>query len=212
MGKEINIKISIIIIAISFIVFLGIGFAAYSNSLTIEPNANVISDESNFNVHFSSASGSDSTAAINPTKSSTSIKANSAVLTGTTISNMGATFTAPGDSITYTFYVRNTGALPAYLNSITYNNVTGKSAFKVCTPISGTNPQTVSNACSGISITTKIGSLSSTSTNSSISGHLLSKGSYEKVTVTVTYSSSVQTNGDFTVEFGTITLNYGSQD
>lgn len=212
MGKEINIKISIIIIAISFIVFLGIGFAAYSNSLTIEPNVNVISDESNFNVHFSSASGSDSTAAINPTKSSTSIKANSAVLTGTTISNMGATFTASGDSITYTFYVRNTGALPAYLNSITYNNVSGESAFKVCTAISGTTQSTVDSACSGISITTKVGSLSSTSTNSSISGHLLSKGSYEKVTVTVTYSSSVQTNGDFTVEFGTITLNYGSQD
>ena len=71
----------------------------------------------------------------------------------------------------------------------------------------------VEAACNGISVTVKVGSDTYTGSNDSIADHLLAIDGYEEVVVTIKYASdATRADGDFTVDFGDITLTYGSVD
>lgn len=196
---------------------LSVGFAAFSNSLNIKSSANVKADSSLFNVDFSSSQTevltNDITATGNPTDLVTTAGKidNSA---DPTISGLSTTFTQPGQTATYKFYAYNAGELKAYLKSIVFANVTGKSSTKVCTASEGTTESLVTAACDSISISVKVGSENATTSGvASISNHLLDKATGEEVIVTLTYAENAElTDGDFTVEFGDITLNYSSVD
>lgn len=206
MNKEVNFKASLLLIVFAAVVFMAVGYAAYTRTVTIKPSAKVSPSASDFNVHLSSAQTSDSTTAVTPSKNPTTITASNATLTTNTISGMSATFTAPGQSVTYTFYARNTGKYKAYLKSITYG-----SSFKTCTAKSGTTQSLVAAACNGISVTTTVGSESAVSGTKSFTNHTLAKGGNEKITVVISYASgSSQADGDFTVTFKDISLLYSS--
>ncbi len=206
MNKEVNFKASLLLIVFAAVVFMAVGYAAYTRTVTIKPSASVSPSASDFNVHLSSAQTSDSTTAVTPSKSPTTITAGNATLSSTTISGMSATFTAPGQSVTYTFYARNTGKYKAYLKSITY-----ASSFKTCTAKSGTTQSLVNSACNGISVSTTVGSESAVTASKTFSNHTLAKGGNEKITVVISYASgSAQADGDFTVTFKDISLLYSS--
>ena len=104
--------------------------------------------------------------------------------------------------------------LTAYLKSIIYGNATGETATKVCKAKEGTTDELVQKACNGISLKVKVGSEAETASGlGSISGHSLAKTKAEAITVTLEYAAGAErADGDFTVSFGDVTLNYSSAD
>lgn len=212
-GRRLQI-ITIIVLTIC-VIGLSIGFAAFSNVLNIKPNATVSPSSNSFNVDFSSKEDEVVISEITPIVSPTNLTASKAVIDNTgapTISNLNATFTKPGQSVTYEFYAYNDGELDAFLKSIIYSNVTGESSNKVCTAAVGTTDSLVQSACTGISV--KVGNESSTiGSVASISNHSLVKKTGEKIIVIIEFAENVQvTDGDFSVSFGDIALNYSSVD
>ena len=199
------------------VVGLSIGFAAFSNTLKIQTSATVTPDSSTLNVDFSSSLTEVVTNDITPVATPSSLVVTDAKIDNTTdptISNLSATFTEPGQSVVYEFYAFNAGELKAYLKSIVYENVASKTSNKVCVAADGTDDALVQKACDGISVKVKVGSEAETSSGiASIKNHALAKGVGEKVTVTLEYAQGAErTDGDFTVSFGDITLNYSSAD
>lgn len=129
------------------VIGLSLGFAAFSNTLTIKSSATVTPDASVFDVNFSSSAGSTATQAIVPVKTHTGAVGdytadsyndtyftatnatitNDAPIAGQTtnsrIENLNVYFTEPGQQVTYTFYVRNDGKVEAYLNEVLFTQV-----------------------------------------------------------------------------------------
>ena len=192
---------------------VSLGYAAFSNTLTIRSSAEVKPDSSAFNVDFSSSSSAVQTNDITPTLSAvvTGFTATDAEIDNTSdpvISNLKATFTEPGQSATYSFYAYNAGEYTAYLNSIVF------SGTKTCTAKSGTTQSLVDSACTGITLTATVGSEAATSTSvASITGHSLAKDAAEQITVVISYADgSAVADGDFDVTLPDIVLTYDSVD
>lgn len=218
------------------VVGLTIGFAAFSNTLTIKSEALVTPDASLFNVDFSNENAVNKTAVVTggvtPTLSpSTPVDGfagetatiNNDNASGPIIQNLKATFTSPGQSVTYEFYTKNIGELKAYLNSVNFGNATGAETFKTCAKVTEgkdaaeqATDALVTAACEGISLTLTLGSetIDGTKARSAFgtaTAHDLESTASEKVTVVISYAAnSEQADGDFTVKFGDIQLVYGS--
>ena len=222
LGKEKNMERNrgskiIAVAALVVAVFgLTLGFAAFSNTLTISSSAYVSPSSENFKIGFSTSSSNASatgTLTGTPTGAAT---AGSATLAGTTISGIKANLTTPGESVSYTFYVHNTGEYDAFLNSITFENVAGEASPKVCTAVdpTKTTASLVSAACEDISVSVKVGNDAAVAGSvASISNHSLLKTKYETVVVTIAYATNGdRADGDFNVSFGDLKLVYGTVD
>ena len=199
------------------VVGLTLGFAAFSNTLTIESSANVKPDASTFNVDFSS---SESALETNPV---TAVTEPGGLTTGpATISNVGSPtisglsveFTEPGQKATYTFYARNEGEFTAFLKSINYANVASGNSPRKCTATDGATDSLVQVACDDITLSVKVGNDSAvTGTKDSISGHSLAKKASEEIIVEIEYAAEGdRADGEFSVEFGDVSLTYSSVD
>ncbi len=222
MEKDRKARITAIVALVIGVLGLSLGFAAFSNTLTIKSSAEVTPDDSIFNVDFSSSSSAIATdpvvATLNPT-GVTGFTATNATIDNSSdpvIQNLHATFTEPGQKATYTFYTRNIGALKAYLNNINFKNVTNGSTTKVCTAQTGTTQSLVDAACNGISIKLTLGSENFTTSTprasfATATAHDLEVNASETVTVEISYATgSSQADGDFDVSFGDIELIYAS--
>lgn len=217
MEKNRNVQVIAIIALVVGIFGLSIGFAAFSSVLNIQSSANVKPDSSTMNVDFSSAEDKVALAEIIPTATPSTIVTTNGVIDNSgdpTISQLSATFTEPGQSAVYKFYAYNAGELTAYLKSIVFGNVAGENVTKKCTAAEGTTDALVQKACEKISVSVKVGDeLATTTGKASITGHNLAKATGEMVTVTLAYEENAErADGDFTVAFGDITLNYSSAD
>lgn len=217
MEKNRNAQVIAIVALVVAVLGLSIGFASFSNVLNIQASANVKPDSSTLNVDFSSSIDSVTVAEITPTATPNSIVTTNATIDNSadpTISNLSATFTEPGQSVVYKFYAYNAGELNAYLKSIVYANAAGSNATKVCTAKEGTTDALVQKACENILVKVKVGNELETATGkASITSHSLAKKTGEMVTVTLEYAAGAErTDGDFSVAFGNITLNYSSAD
>lgn len=222
MEKDRKARVTAIVALVIGVLGLSLGFAAFSNTLTIKSSAEVKPDESILNVDFSSSNSAVATdpvvAQLNPT-GVTGFSATNASIDNTSdpiIQNLHATFTAPGQKATYTFYTRNIGALKAYLNNINFKNVENESSTKICTAKTGTTQALVDTACQGISIKLTLGSEDFTATTAragftTATAHDLEVNATEQVKVEISYADgSAQADGDFDVSFGDIELIYGS--
>ena len=215
MERERNTKVIAIIALCVAVVGLSIGFAAFSNNLTINSNAKVSPNASDFDVNFSSSNTSELDGAVSGvgTNSATAEDATIDNSDSPTITGLKANFTEPGQKVTYSFYAHNAGKYAAYLNNVTYANVSGKTATKVCSAGDGTDATMVEAACNGISVSVKVGNDTYTGSMDSITNHSLDLDDYEEVVVTIEYASNAsRTDGDFEVAFGDITLTYDSVD
>ena len=199
------------------ICMMSVGFSAFSSELIISSNAIVKPDSSAFKVLFSSSGSSFLTNKVNGTVTGDA-KAGSASIANTgdipTIKDLTATFTGAGQSVSYIFYAYNAGAYDAYLTNIKFNNVDGESSSKVCTAIdsSSVTSSLLEAACNDINVSVDVGTETSVmgSTNG-ITGHVLGKGVYEEIVVTISYAdNSNLADGDFKVEFGDIGLTYST--
>ncbi len=203
----------ILIITIVSVLGLSIAFAVFSSSLTVKSNATITPDSGNFKVVFSSSSTSLSTTNVSVSKTGNASAGTPTIDNSgnPTIKDLSASFTAPGEKVEYTFYARNEGSYDAYLSSVVFNNINGKSTFKECVAGSGTTASMVESACNGIKVTTTVLSTSYTDTTLNITNHVLKKNNSEVVKVTIEYASgSAVADGPFTINFGKIYLTYGS--
>ena len=232
MNKNRGLVIAALIVAI---IGLSIGFAAFSNTLNISSSATVNPSDENFIVQFSKYSDSDATGESNPITPTalTSDYGENGLIPDSNkkaLQNLHATFTAPGQSVTYELYVRNTGAYVAYLKELAFanaTNATGSETYKHCyaattdsnnQPISSENQATaslVSSACNGISISVSIGTASNITPDSpskSLGNQALqANGGYVQARVTITYANNAAyVDGPMEVEFGTISFTASS--
>ena len=192
-------------ILVAAVITLSIGFAAFSNLLTINSEATVTPDQGNFKVVFSNRNNSIDENPVTVTKTPNSISATNGVIDNTsepTLTNLSATFTEPGQKVEYNLYVYNAGAYVANLNSVTFRGT------KSCTPGSNT-VNYVNQACNSISMTVKVGNSTYSGTTQNITGHSLAKQGYEAVKVTIEYASNgVRADGPFSVNFPDVSLYY----
>ena len=215
MERDRSAKIIAIVALCVAVAGLSIGFAAFSNNLKIESSAKVSPNQNDFDVNFSASNTSelDGTVSAVGTNSATGEDATIDNSASPTITGLKANFTEPGQKVTYSFYAHNAGKYAAYLNNVTYANVSGKTATKICTAGVGTDATMVEAACNGISVSVKVGNDTYTKSMDSISNHLLAINAYEPVVVTIEYNSGAsRADGDFEVAFGDITLTYDSVD
>ena len=212
-------KVMIVLALVLGVVGVTLGYAAFSNTLTINSAAEVTPDSSNFNVDFSST---DLSVATNPVVATltpnnvTGFTATNGTIDNTsdpTITGLKATFTEPGQKATYSFYSYNAGQYIAYLNAITFN---GTKTCTAITPQTGTaaTQSLVNTACNGITLNVTVGSESRTDqTVSNISGHSLGIGAAEEIIVEIEYATgSAIADGDFEVTLPSIVLTYDSAD
>ncbi|MBE6151913.1 MAG: hypothetical protein E7165_01200 [Firmicutes bacterium] len=205
MVKTRNKQIMTIAIIMVAIVGLGVGFAAFSSSLNIKSGVSVSPDSSTFSVKFSSsatAQATDDIAAVAEPSTLSTTKGKIDTVDATTIGNLSAEFTAPGQSVTYTFYARNTGAYLAYLDMIRVGQ-------KKCTAGEDTDASLVAAACEAMSISVQVGAMDPVTRTTDITNHTLAAGSSETVVVTLTYAENgARADGPFTVTFGDVSLTY----
>lgn len=129
-GRE--MKILVVAALIISIVAIGIGFAAFSETLTINGSASV--QTSTWKVKFSELGTA--------TLTGSAAEVTKPTLSDTTIGTYNATFKTPGDSVSYKIKVSNTGSYNAKITTATISvpSCTGKAgeatadadATKVC--------------------------------------------------------------------------------
>ena len=211
-GNKTKIITSLVLV---LVLGLSLGFAAFTNTLKITPQATITPDSATFDIDFSSSSSSVVANDITPTLTGTGLTAEAAEIdnsTNPTISNLTVNFTKPGQKAEYKFYAYNNGAYLAYLTSVNFLNPEGKDAFITCEAVEST-AQYVDEACNGIKVSIKVGSLTTDVTKEGISGHSLAKQTAEEVIVTIEYEEgSAVADGAFTADIGDITLVYSTLD
>ncbi len=237
MERDRSGKIIAIVALLVGVAGLTLGFAAFSNTLTIQSKATVTPDDSVFNVAFSNENAVNkvavTTGGVVPTKSpSTNAPAGFTASTATIandnqggplVSDIDVTFTEPGQSVVYEFYVKNIGELDAFLTNINMANASGGSSFKKCAKVTEGKTEDeiatdslVDAACEEISLTFKLNNVQYTSSTAraaftTATQHDLSPTDSQLVQITVAYAANApQADGDFTVSFGDIQLQYKS--
>lgn len=212
MDRERGSKVIAIVALCVGVVGLSLGFAAFSSNLTIKSSASV-TVEDNFSVYFDQASINSQVTggavAGNPTVTNTEKREGTQVYEASEIGDLSAAFTAPGQSVTYTFNAVNNGQYLAYLTDVNFT-----APEKTCTATGTTTQALVDAACEQISLTLKVGTETITSTTKSYA-NTIAIGGTAPVEVTITYAEAATENqpladGDFTVAFGDIELVYSS--
>ena len=198
-------QIIMLTVLIVGIISLGIGFATFSNTLTISATANVAPDPDSFKVVFSNLNNDIDENDVVPTLQPNTLVATDGNIdndNGPTLSDLSVTFIEPGQKVEYDLYIYNAGAYIAYLNSITFRGL------KYCTPENNT-VHYVDDACPSISMTVKLGNDIYTETVKNVTGHNLAVGGYETVKITLEYASNgARADGPFTVHFPDVSLYY----
>ena len=223
-GKERNMeknrssKIIAVVALVVAVLGLTLGFAAFSNTLTITSSAYVSPSSEKFQINMSGSNSEITTSVIGTPSLDDNLGyyASPAIVSGSSISGLKANFTLPDQEVVYTFYVHNEGEYDAYLNSIIFSNVNGQTAPRVCTAV---DPQTttaalISSACESISVTIKVGEDAAVAgSQATINNHILAKNTKEKVEVRISYAAGGnRADGTFDVSFGDITLKYETVD
>ena len=228
MEKDRSSKVIAIIALVIAVIGLSIGFASFSRTLEIGSSAEV-NPINTFRVVFSSSGDEVLENAVTPTLTPDPETEENVILSATnatisngttpTISNLAATFSEPGQKVEYTFYV-HPSEFDAYLRAVTFNSVAGDTVFKKCVAKDpqDTTASTVTNACESISLKVDLtdsndNTTTFTATNDTISGHKLAKDSFKPVKVTIEYAAGgAKADGDFTVQFGSVSLLYKTVD
>ena len=191
---------------IASVICLTICYMAYSVSVKFEHTIDKINKE-DFRVSFSSHPYNLEYSKIKPLSSTDKTQGDAIIISrdGSILTNLHATFTSPGQSVTYKLYIINYGAYNAYLESVTFlENSNGK--FKTC--VTSTITEKSTKACEGVNIKIKIGDKWYTKSEINLKEELL-KGNNKEVLVTIYYDSlATMTDIPLKVYFGNIKIVY----
>ena len=208
MEKQRQIKILSIVALVLAISAMTLGFAAFSTTLNISSSASVTPNSTNFSVVFS-ANPSSSVNTVEPsytTEGATATPGKIVNSTTPTLTNLSANFTAPGQYVEYTLYIRNVGQYTAYLNNINYLGE------KTCIAESHATESLVQSACENINVNVEIEHQSFTET-SPITNKSIDTNSMTPMTVIISYAfGAPPVDGSFKITFPSISLVYSTVD
>ena len=208
MEKQRGVKALSVVALVAAVIGLTVAFAALSQTLTINGSATM--DRANWEIKYVEASGAD-TAKTKYVAQGHATAVNGD-LTATTVSNLSATLTRPGDSVTFYWDVVNTGDIDAQITALTPTTISN--AALTCTGKQGaeTAEADASKVCSNLVFTFKyvdgnavaVDDALPTTNNLSNPKHL---------ELTVTFPSTVTNENypadDVTITFPEITTTYG---
>lgn len=174
--KTKNILMALLIVGI---VAMTVAYAVLTQRLNINSNAKVLKRSSSWNVHFANLSNPTTTgyARVNQGEELV-LDSNS-----TTLSGLTATLSAPGDSVSYTFDIVNSGTINAKINTDGVHLASVASA--TCTG----NPAPTSADCTLVKNNLTY-TLKYTDNSNITAGDKLAAGASKNVTLTITYSAS----------------------
>ena len=215
MERDRSSKIIAIIALFVAVVGLSLGFAAFTQNLTISPAADVAADDSNFIVDFSTSQDSIVTGTVEPTLSPEeegAPTAENATISSTTITGISAHFTKDNQSVTYDFYVRNNGKIPAYLNAIDF----GDGASCEAKTADGADTGLIETACDNVVLTVSVHDQNFTKDTGgidSLSGLKLDKETGTTISVKIEAKpGATAVADDYNVTYDAITLTYDAKD
>ena len=177
-------KIGVLVALITMVVVVGLGFAAFTTTLSINGSAKV--EVSSWNVHFAMCSEGMPSAYCSRIGNSQALPptvtvASYPILTDTTISDWDVSFKTPGDTFTYNFNVVNDGSFNAKI-----------STFELPTPVctgTGDNAETdAANVCKHLEYTL---TTNSGNTNVAVGDTLTKSGGSKDYTLRLTYKDDV---------------------
>ena len=227
MRKQQKQKVMAIVALCISILGLTLGFAAFSNTLTISSSATVSPDDADFDINVY---GVESTVARddiyneevytstttsspwteNDGKEKTPIKIidNGKSIT---ISDISVGLVEPGDSVTYNFLIKNEGEYDAYIDTSLFDRYFSGDNIG-CTPGDGATPELVENACKWIVASHMFMNYQG---NHIESGEVykLAKGDYILLDILIFYVKNQpysRADGEFSVEFPDVTLEFSS--
>lgn len=213
MGHYRKKRFALLTCLVAFVLFLGMGYAAFSSTLKINGKAIVDPNSGNFRVVFANSANPEERTYVNNIDVEGVTSPDGLDSTPGTFSNdvifSGASveFTDADQFIEYNFLIYNVGKYNAYLTNITFGD-------KTCTPGEGTTASLVEETCENIDITFTIGSGDNSKTytrSNDPDGRMLSKNTYEPVTVRIEYKDTDNlADGPFTVEFDSIELTFST--
>ena len=189
-----NNKIQNIVLGVLAVGLIGItvAYASLSQNLTINGTAKVAA--ATWDVHFEGMNAGTATGyATLPTTGKLAAS-------GTSVSGNIGTLKAPGDTITYTFNVKNAGSINAKISSITAPNLT-------CAPVASGGSQTVANnVCANLTYTIEY---TSESPKTIAVGNTLTAGASKNITLKIVNSSNATlASEDIAVTASPMIINY----
>lgn len=202
---------------------LTLGFAAFSTTLNISAGAEVTPNSDTFKLQFSTNTDDVVTTGLTGVVTGTATLAGAAPTIENEytaqdevqprISGLSATFVAPGDKVVYTFYVLNTGSYNASLTGIDLG------AGRSCTNGGTVTEGLLNAACQSVNLTVQVGDAKIATNGNTLAGvegaalsgtNAIAKGDYTTVVVTIEYTGTAVADGDFSVAFDDVKLNYTS--
>lgn len=222
MKKDRHTKTMTIIVLFLACVGLTMGFLAFSTTFVVEPIAYVFPDGSDFKLVLY---GYDYSKSRNPekfddlsinvsdpfrivgAKSAKQAKIDNSLFS---ISNLHATFTRPGQSVSYAFIVRNEGGCDAYLNNIKFDVVNNSNVKRQC--ISESNSNLIVNACDDINLSVEIKGKEYFDNDSLMNSNIMiKKGKFIEFFVHINYEqSNDRVDSELLVNFGDVLLNFST--
>lgn len=189
MEKERKIKLLSVVALIVAVLGLTVAFAALSQTLTINGTANV--EAASWDIHFENLSQGNPVGSMIINQEPTISGEND-----TYIGDYNVTIKKPGDSVTFTFDVKNSGTIDAKISSPVNLN-------PVCTSNSGvTDDESI--VCDGLTYT-----LTYTDTKAPVSQNdVLTAGDTKNLTLTLGFDSTKVPSDDVTISNLGITLQY----
>lgn len=190
-------KVQNVLLGVLAVGLIGItvAYAALTQQLKIEGTAKV--EASTWDIHFETLEGAKTGYATLATDASKlAIQSDTTSMSG----NLG-TLKAPGDTITYTFNVKNAGSINAKISSITAPNLT-------CAPATSGGSQTVANnVCANLTYTIEY---TSESPKTIAVGNTLTAGASKNITLKIVNSSAATTlaSEDIAVTASPMIINY----
>lgn len=167
-----NFKTIMLVALIALVAFVGVGYAAFHTDLTINGEGTVQS--SSWKIKFLNLSDA------NKTGTATQITKPTISNNDTHIGDYAVTFTTPGDSINYTFDVKNEGTFDAEISSITIDT-------PECTGTGETGTTDGTNVCANLSYKLTYDDATNTEVKQ---GDTLNHGETKNMKLTLTYSSA----------------------
>lgn len=166
-----NFRTMMIVVAVALVAIVGVGYAAFTSTLTIKGTGTV--KASSWKIKFANLSSATLVG------QATEITAPTVSNNDTHIGDYAVTLTAPGDSVTYDFDVTNAGTFDAEISSITIGNPTCTG-----TGANATNDQT--NVCNNLTYKLTYANGTAVAENDT-----LAAGKTKSMKLALTYSSSI---------------------
>ena len=222
MKKDRHTKAMTIIVLFLACVGLTMGFLAFSTTFVVEPIAYVFPDGSDFKLVLY---GYDYSKSRNPekfddlsinvsdpfrivgAKSARQAKIDNSLFS---ISNLHATFTSPGQSVSYAFIIRNEGGCDAYLNSVKFDVINDSDLKKQC--VGNSSSDLVNNACDDINLSVEVQDKEYFDNDSLMNSNIVvPRGGFIEFFVHISYENSDnRVDNELLVNFGDISLNFST--